>query len=141
LPNGESDLPSRTGPRHGLGFTVSGSVRSGGIGQIGRNVNADNPGGVWTLQQYVWNYAQTNGRETNNDSSAYQELNSDVPKSISGNKFAWYDHPDIGAVSSHYRKVNFAVKAVNGNKQCEVQFHSLMTFDGSWHVGWGRGNY
>ena len=122
----------------GLGFTVSGSVSGGG------SIEPDfNPNG-WALEQHRANYERFNGRERLVENRALQEPISVAPHNITGNTFSWWDHPGVytSGLSSYYRKINFAVKVMNGRDQCEIKFAILMTFNNaSWSIGWGRGNF
>lgn len=80
-----------------------------------------------------------------NDPRAHQENIAGGPHLVTGNKFQWYDHPGIGpglfGYNVLYRKTNFAIKVLNGNKGCEVKFHIRMINDGHWKIGWGAGNF
>jgi len=64
-----------------------------------------------------------------------------------GGTFVWADHPgqskhgyegwpDLTAYEGDW---DFAVKAINGNQQCEVKFHARMKLqNGNWEVNWWR---
>jgi len=145
-PNGASSI-SAEGKEEGVGFTVSVQVPSGGIGRMGSETNLANPGGVWTIQQFRWNYTKMNGVVVQNDLKAVDELSFGVPNVVSGNMAVYYDHPGIPTegtpglpLSSAHGRWDFAVKAVNGIKQCEVEFHTRSVFgsDG-WTHSWGKG--
>jgi hypothetical protein len=132
----------------GLGFTVTGSVKSGGIGNIGGFptpvTNPENPKGVWTIQQWVSDYAKANDSVMINDQGARRDQLDIAPLTIKGNKFSWWDQPGQPnqGVKSYWRSSNFTVKVYNGSKQCEVKFHFIMTFTstGGWDIHWGSGN-
>jgi RHS repeat-associated protein len=145
LPNGPGEFTyGPYGQVHGLGFTVYGSVTSGGIGRIGPDINKDNPNGKWVIQQFTSAYLIVNGVLDSkfNGGSAKSDLNSESPHQVTGNEFRWYDHPGVQTrgLTSYEGKFDFTVKAVKGNAQCEVRFHVLMTLnDGNWSVIWGKG--
>jgi hypothetical protein len=89
-------------PFFGLGFTVSGFAK-GGIGKIGDQVNPENPKGSWTMDQWVWDYIQTNNGVERNDAKSHRDISPDIAYSATNNNFSWYDHPDGGG-SDYFRK-------------------------------------
>lgn len=154
LPNGVGLAPeTQIGSVYGLGFTVSGSVSGGGIGNIGRSVNAAYSEGAWAIQQWVSAYTKIDGVEEFTGGSARPDLDDTVRHKVDGNQFSWWDHPgpsptktvfpgDRVPITSFYGRYNFIVKAINGNKQCQVKFHVSMDYNaGHWNIGWGKGLY
>ena len=144
-PNGAGEFSyGPYGQVHGLGFTVYGSVANGGIGQIGADVNKNNPNGSWAIQQFTSAYSVINGNVEKAGGNAIPDFNTKSPYEITGNQFRWYDHPGVTTrgLQSYQGKFDITVKAVTDNKHCEARFHALMTFsNGSWSVTWGSGGF
>ena len=118
-----SNGPGLYGDIYGLGFTVTGSVRSGGIGKIGDVTNSKNPRGKWTISQsLVGNFAIDGDYEFRNRADGPLTYWATVGK---GNKFSWYDHPGphTKRVSEFASIVNFKVMVSDGKNQCSVNFH------------------
>lgn len=123
-------------PFFGLGFTVSGFAK-GGIGKIGDQVNPQNPKGSWTMDQWVWDYIQSDSGVERNDPKSRRDISLDIAYSATDNNFSWYDHPDGGG-SGYFRKSNFVVNVSNGKKYCQVEFHLIQQSTG-YEVHWGPG--
>ena len=152
LPNGPGQFTYNGGQAYGIGFTVFGSVASGGIGHIMADANPKDPGGAWTIEQWNSSFTKINGVVSSNGGPATPDLNIRAPYETNGNQFRWYDHPGLktdfktpGETPSNLRnyegKFYLAVKVVNGSKQCEVKFRLLINFsNGSWSYGRGAIN-
>ncbi len=85
-------------------------------------------------------------------SSAYYGGSSTQPdgpnaafRRIEGNSFNYFDFPGPaesvtgrGNLTSYRGEWDFAAKVINGNQQCEVNFHISMTLQGgNWGAHWG----
>jgi hypothetical protein len=149
-PNGGGQIRYGSGLAYGVGFTVFGSVSSGGIGHIMKDTNLKNPGGAWTIEQWTSGYTNINGSVYLKGGPAHADLNSTVPYEINGNEFRWYDHPGLedkdpqssrNPLKSYEGRFDIAVKVINGAQQCEVKFRISSTFsNGNWSHSWGQLN-
>ena len=142
IPNGPGSITYGGAPLYGLGFTVHGSVDSGGIGDIGGDPDPESPRGTWSIQQFVSAYVVADGRVDRHGGQATSDLSRESPHQVKENHFRWYDHPGISTRSlrNFDAKMNFTVKAVSGSQSCEVKFRVLMTFRGvNRSVRWGGG--
>lgn len=149
---GESLEPHRNGPGEinygsdrvqGLGFTVFVTVREGGIGHIGPDVNENSPSGAWTVQQQGW----LNGTENGRPISEYHEhdLTTASPYSTGDNSLIWYDHPGPavrGGLTSYSAAFNFSISATNGTDFCGLNFGVRVSVGehNAWSVTWREGH-
>lgn len=149
LPNGPGILRLSAGNAYGVGFTVYGSVVSGGIGHIMDMSNQKNPNGAWTIEQWTSAYIKQDGVVTLNGGAATPDIKYGTPYEINGNDFRWYDHPGLQVINQFDSKerprgvkeydgrFDIAVKVRNGAKQCEVKFSLVSKFSkGAWSYSW-----
>jgi hypothetical protein len=140
LKNGVSTVQRDARLEFGLGFTVNGWVKSGGIGTIGTDPNFQNSKGVWIINQETEAYIVQNGKITWDDKALRPDLNSQSPFSARGNTFSWYDHPGNAGNDLDLRRENFVVSVSNGDMRCEARFHLIQVRSGSgYSLHWGRG--
>ena len=150
FPNGPSSIyvTAPDGTTHnlfGLGFTVSGSVTSGGIGTIGSDSNPQNPSGTWTIDQWTSSWNQQNGHfvvidgKVQNGGPAWRDINKNVPFKAGDNNFSWYDHPS-GEGWGTNRFQNFTVKIYRGKEYCQADFHFIQINSGpGYELHWAEG--
>ncbi len=152
---GERRIPN-VEPGYGVGFTVTGVVYEGEIGKVevdAQTTDTVNPRGAWVLQQWVSESRQTQV-DVAGDKVFYSgtQTSPDGPLSlfrqISGNKVKYIDFPGpVTPMLNQNKTVNitrfrgeydFAIKLVNGTRQCEVKFHISMSLQsGVWTGHWG----
>jgi hypothetical protein len=150
LPNGGNQFWYDGALAYGVGFTVFGEVNDNErIGPMGSN-QADPSGGGWTIEQWGSAYIVVNGKVDLPGGRATADLNPKVNYEINGNRFRWWDHPGLSTehkdphtnppgLKSYLGDFRFAAKVLNGNKQCEVKFRVLITFNnGNWSYRWGQ---
>jgi hypothetical protein len=150
FPNGVSGIVviDPDGNKHtvfGLGFTVSGSVTSGGIGHVGAHPNPQNPNGTWTIDQWTSSWNQRDGRfvvvegRPQTGGPAWRDINPQVPFKAYDNTFSWYDLPsDEGWGINRFQ--NFSVKVHRGDEYCQADFHFTKIQRGpGYEVHWAEG--
>jgi hypothetical protein len=142
LLNGPSTMPDPTTgqPSFGLGFSVSGWVKSDGIGRIGSDkdgkVNPANPKGRWTIDQETAAWMGINGKMIE-EKATFSDIPLGVPHSADGNRFSWYDHPGLTSWDPNYSRFeNHIVKVYKGKTVCEVKFHFIQHGN---NIHWGPG--
>jgi YD repeat-containing protein len=142
LPNGPSIVPAPSSgqPMFGLGFSVEGWVKNGGIGRIGSDTagvkNPANPNGQWTIDQQTSAWIGMNGIKQD-ERPTFSDISLGVMHHAVGNKFGWYDHPGATIWPPGYSRFeNHIVKVYRGKTVCEVSFHFIQHGN---TIRWGEG--
>jgi hypothetical protein len=140
LDNGVGTITYLNERLFGIGFTVTGSVVSGGIGHIGGDPNKENPSGSWTIDQSVTGWINSNGTEIRNNRKEVRDIDMFVPHTISGNNFSWYDHPGAPpSLTRLDRYQRFIVRVSRGSEYCEVRFFfAQRKLSPGYLIHWGR---
>ncbi|HJP93693.1 MAG TPA: DUF4214 domain-containing protein [Pyrinomonadaceae bacterium] len=144
LPNGPSTLTYNGQPNFGLGFSVSGWVRGGGIGTIGVDANTgkkvanpNNPKGRWSLEQWTNSWIGENGRTTVQKSTFPDLPLNEAGLKVEGDAFGFYDHPGGPPPSANFgRFENHLIKVYSGKTVCDVKFHFIQIGN---TIHWGPG--
>jgi hypothetical protein len=143
---------------YGLGFTVSGAVADGAIGRIERtNPNTQlpvtdivNPSGNWTLQQWgSYSFKLTGDKNPSLLVWGGSPTSPDGPKPnfriVENNTFVYSDFPGllknsqkVGNLTYGEAEFDFAIKVIDGSRECEVKFHISVKFqNGKLTAHWG----
>jgi hypothetical protein len=109
-----------------------------------------NPNGNWTLQQWAsHSFKLTGDKNPNQLFSGGVATRPDGPapgfRLIDGNTFVYSDFPGIrksspaaGNVTYGEAKFDFAIKLIDGQRQCEVQFQVAVEYrNGKVSANWG----
>ncbi len=128
-----------SGAVRGLGFTVTTTVTSGGIGYIGKSLL--NSGGAWTINQSSKGTALLDGQP-----EARTEPNDigfkDIHERSGANQYTYWDFPGIYLSSFKNRahgRLDFDITATNGKEKCELRFRIDLDLGGSPQtVNWRR---
>ena len=144
--NGPSIANSERGLLYGIGFSVKISDLSGNVA-LRSTPNDPKPKNTWLVEQWVADFNFRNGQVVRQDTVGRMDnLARLVPRPRrDGNTVSWYDHPGTEAVGTqgYFTKRNFYIKAYNGKRHCEVEFHlTFRVFNrGMVTPGWGPGPY
>jgi hypothetical protein len=127
------------GPIKGVGFTVTTTVTSGGIGHIGETSLGS--GGAWTINQSASGTVLYDGKPGNlvrpNDVGK-----GDLHDQSGPNQYTYWDFP--GLYLSNFRnrahgRLNFDITATNGQEKCELKFRIDLDLGGfPQTVNWRR---
>ncbi len=135
---------------YGLGFTVSGWV-DGTIGKVERTVpgtripetDVVDANGKWTIQQWgAYSFRLTGDKDPNRLFADGEATKPDGPRAryrkIEGSLFVYSDFPGPQKQNERYGNLtyaevehDFAVKIIDGQRQCEVKFHVSTEFRNS----------
>jgi len=158
MTNNGAGQSSDDGNVYGLGFTVSGSVADGAIGKVERMdpiahapiTDIVNPNGNWTIQQWESDsFKLTRDRNPNLLIWGGSPTQPDGPqpkfRRVESNAFVYSDFPGPSRYTASYgnltyaeAELDFAIKLIDGQRQCEVKFHVSMAFrNGKLTVHWG----
>ena len=142
----------------GFGFTVSGWVADGEIGKVERTdpdtgapmTDIVNHDGSWTIQQWgSQSFKLTGDKNPNKLYSGGNATRPDGPlakyRTIEGNTFVYSDFPGLrkytdrgGNLTYGEAKFDFAIKVIDGPRQCEVQFQVALQYrNGKVSANWG----
>jgi hypothetical protein len=143
---------------YGFGFTVSGFVADGAIGKVERTdantgvpeTDVVNAKGNWTIQQWgSTSFKLTGDKDPSKLYSGGTETRPDGPsprhRMIEGDTFVYSDFPGLSKYSARAgnltygeAKFDFAVKVIDGPRQCEVKFQVGIVFrSGKVTANWG----
>jgi RHS repeat-associated protein len=143
MPNGSGTVNTTNGFVFGVGFSAEVSELSGGVYKFGAGKYIDNKKGKWKIEQWVAAYNVLNGELALYDQKGRADhIETTTKKEITPTTAKWWDHPGhtIAGVNTLLSKKNFYVKAYNGSRHCEVDFHINVTrFFGVWRSEWGQG--
>jgi hypothetical protein len=141
-PNGPSSYKDGGANGYGLGFTVTVSDLSGGVGNFGGGKNGiKNPDGAWTVEQLVQDKIISNGVVTVDDhGKSRRDSLWLAPHKIEGNKASWWDQPGVAhhGNGGYFRQTSFRIVATNGIKSCEADFNFTMSRQRGWVIHWGQ---
>jgi hypothetical protein len=151
-PNGPGPFKYFGVPTHGLGFTATVSVASGGVGRIGLDVNMSNPSGAWSINQMARLTSVENGKQNRPHNAPYDVGNYSFTggatfeqNPIAGaSTYTWHDHPGyaVEGVNSFSGNYTFLIEAKNRKTgaACVVGFRMELTFSQQkgWTAHWGR---